>query len=165
MTRWSEFRAEAPIVSEVFERRHAATGNLCFMGTLRADGWPRISPVEPAFFRSDLYLVGMANTRKFHDLARDPRFTVHTATVDTEVKEDDAKIWGVVEDMTDPELHQAFAQDLFDRSGFDLRGHTFDHFFRCDVHGGAAARIRENRFEVVLAKPGEGERVIPKHDP
>ncbi len=162
MTRWTEFRTGAPIVSEVFERRHAATGNLCFLGTLRADGWPRISPVEPAFFEGDLYLVGMPNTRKFDDLARDPRFTVHTATVDTEVKEDDAKVWGVVTDIGDRELHQSFAEDLFDRTGFDLRGETFDHFFRCDVHGGAAARIRDGKFEVVLAKPGEPERVVPK---
>lgn len=162
MTRWTDFRAEAPIVSEVFARRHAATGQLCFLGTLRADGWPRISPVEPAFFGGDLYLVGMPNTRKFDDLARDPRFTVHTATVDTEMKDDDAKLWGEVTDIHDSELHRGFAEDLFVRIGFDLREHTFDHFFRCDIHGGAAARIRNGRFEVILAKPGENERVIPK---
>lgn len=162
MTRWRDFSAEAPIVSEVFRRRHAATGNLCFLGTLRADGWPRISPVEPGFFGDDLFLLGMPGTRKFDDLGRDPRFTVHTATVDTEVKEDDAKVWGVVEDVADPALHQAFAEDLFERTGFDLRGQAFDHFFRCDLHGGAAARIRDGAFEVVVAKPGEGERVIPK---
>lgn len=162
MTRWSEFAAEAPIVSEVFERRHAATGQLCFLGTLRADGWPRISPVEPSIFRGDLYLLGMPHTRKFEDLARDPRFTVHTATVDTEVKDDDAKLWGVVEDIADPELHRAFAEDLFARTGFDLREHTFDHFFRCDIHGGAAARIRDGKFEVVVAKPGSAEKVIPR---
>lgn len=162
MARWSEYAAGAPIVSEVFQRRHAATGQLCFLGTLRADGWPRISPVEPTFFREDLYLLGMPDTRKFDDLARDPRFTVHTATVDTEVTEDDAKIWGVVEDIPDTDLHQALAVDLFERTGFDLRGETFQHFFRCDIHGGAAARIRDGKFEVVLARAGEDERVVPK---
>ncbi|WP_432559636.1 pyridoxamine 5'-phosphate oxidase family protein [Granulicoccus sp. GXG6511] len=163
MARWAEFAAGAPIVSEVFRRRHAATGQLCFLGTLRADGWPRVSPVEPVFFGDDLFLIGMPNTRKFDDLARDPRFTVHTATVDTEVKDDDAKIWGVVEDDLDANVHRAIAEDMFARTGFDLRGETpFQHCFRCDISGGSAARIRAGRFEVVLARTGTAERVIPK---
>ena len=34
------------------------------------------------FFEGRLILVGMPNTKKFQDLARDPRFSLHTATVD-----------------------------------------------------------------------------------
>ncbi len=50
MTTWDEFTTGAPQISEIFRRRHTATGNLCMLGTLRSDGWPRISPVEPRIF-------------------------------------------------------------------------------------------------------------------
>lgn len=69
------------------------------LGTLRSDGFPRISPMEPRFFEDELWISGMPNTTKFNDLARDPRFCLHTATVDTHVGDGDAKLWGVVEDV------------------------------------------------------------------
>jgi hypothetical protein len=47
----------------------------------------------------------MPGTAKFRDLARDPRFCLHTATVDTQVKDGDAKVWGLVEDIQDAALH------------------------------------------------------------
>ena len=52
----------------------AATGNLCLLGTLRSDGFPRISPIEPRIFEGMLVIAGMPNTTKFNDLARDPKF-------------------------------------------------------------------------------------------
>jgi hypothetical protein len=67
------------------------------IATLRADGSPRISPMEPRIFEGELVLVGMPGTTKFHDLDRDPRFCLHTATVDTEVADGDAKLWGQAE--------------------------------------------------------------------
>ena len=85
MALWTDFAAAAPRIAEVFTRRHAATGNLCMLGTLRPDGFPRISPMEPRFLEGDLWLVGMPHTAKFADLRADPRFALHTATVDTQV--------------------------------------------------------------------------------
>ncbi|OOK63921.1 hypothetical protein BZL30_9346 [Mycobacterium kansasii] len=51
---------------------------------LRSTGFPRISPMEPHIFENRLLLPGMPGTTKFRDLARDPRFCLHTATVDTQ---------------------------------------------------------------------------------
>ena len=77
------------------------------LGTLRSDGFPRISPMEPRFFEDELWISGMPNTTKFNDLARDPRFCLHTATVDTHVGDGDAKLWGVVEDVQDAPVAEA----------------------------------------------------------
>jgi Pyridoxamine 5'-phosphate oxidase len=85
MASWGEFVAQAPRVSEIFLRRHAATGGLCMLGTLRSDGYPRISPIEPRITDAHMWISGMPNTFKLRDLSRDPRFTLHTATVDTHV--------------------------------------------------------------------------------
>src|SRR5690242_13644611 len=125
MTSWDEFTVAAPRIATVFTRRHAATGNLCMLATLRSDGYPRISPMEPGIFEGELCLTGMPGTTKFRDLARDPRFCLHTATVDTHVGDGDAKLWGVVRHVPDPALHERFAVDLFERTGFDVRGQKF----------------------------------------
>ena len=121
MALWTDFAAAAPRIAEVFTRRHAATGNLCMLGTLRPDGFPRISPMEPRFLEGDLWLVGMPDTAKFADLAADPRFALHTATVDTQVGDGDAKLWGRVEDVRDEALHQRFAVAVYEDIGVDLR--------------------------------------------
>jgi hypothetical protein len=52
------------------------------IATLRADGSPRISGIEAVFEDGELVFGSMANARKGADLHRDPRFAVHTATVD-----------------------------------------------------------------------------------
>ena len=90
MATWTQFTEGAPRIAAVFTRRHAATRKLCMLATLRSDGFPRISPIEPRIFEEQLWLVGMPNTTKFRDLDRDPRFCLHTATVDTEVGDGDA---------------------------------------------------------------------------
>lgn len=124
MTSWNDFTEAAPRIAAVFARRHAATGNLCMLATLRADGFPRISPVEPRFFEDHLWIPGMPGTTKFRDLARDPRFCLHTATVDTGVEDGDAKLWGMVDDVRDKALRQRFAEDVFQQTGLDIQGQT-----------------------------------------
>jgi hypothetical protein len=121
---WEEFAEEAPRVAEVFLRRHAATGNLCMLATLRSDGYPRISPMEPGIFEGRLVLVGMPNTTKFRDLGRDPRFCLHTATVDAYVGDGDAKLWGLAINLQDKDVHERFAQHLLEKGGPDVRGRS-----------------------------------------
>lgn len=52
------------------------------IATLRADGSPRISGIEARFEDGDLMFGSMPNSRKGADLDRDPRFALHSATVD-----------------------------------------------------------------------------------
>jgi Pyridoxamine 5'-phosphate oxidase len=162
VTTWSEFRTAAPRISAVFSRRHAAARNLCLLATIRSDGFPRISPMEPRIFEGQLWLVGMPNTTKFRDLGRDPRFCLHTATVDTYVSEGDAKLWGVVEDVPDQALHQRFAADLFAETGLDLRGQPFDHLYAADIVGASSLEVVDSQLEITIWKPGQPERVTRK---
>jgi Pyridoxamine 5'-phosphate oxidase len=163
MTTWTEFTEGAPRIAAVFARRHAATGHLCMLATLRSDGYPRISPMEPKIFEGELWLIGMPGTTKFRDLTRDPRFCLHTATVDTEVSDGDAKLWGAVRDVPDRALHQRFAAALFEETGFDLRGQEFDHFFAADLTGASAVEVGGGHMDVTIWKPGAPERVVRKH--
>jgi hypothetical protein len=163
MTTWKDFADGAPRIAEIFTRRHAAAGNLAMLATLRSDGFPRISPIEPRVFEDELWLVGMPDTTKFRDLGRDPRFCLHTATVDTQVTDGDAKLWGVVRDVRDTALHRRFADDLFAETGFDLRGQEFDTFYGADLTGGSAVEVEDGHMDVTIWKPGEPERVVRKH--
>lgn len=52
------------------------------IATVRADGSPRISGIETVFEDGELIFGSMANARKGADLGRDPRFALHSATVD-----------------------------------------------------------------------------------
>jgi hypothetical protein len=52
------------------------------IATLRADGSPRISGIEAAFDDGELVFGSMPKARKGADLRRDPRFALHSATVD-----------------------------------------------------------------------------------
>lgn len=161
MVDWDKFAGEAPQIAEVFLRRHSKTGNLCLLATLRPDGSPRISPMEPGIFEGLLVLLGMPNTSKFRDLERDPRFELHTATVDPYVGDGDAKVWGDARNVQDTDLHGRFAQHLFDESGMDLRGQKFDPFFVGDLVGASSVGFINGQLTITTWRPGQGERSAP----
>lgn len=161
MVDWKQLAEQAPSIAEVFVRRHRATGNLCLLATLRADGSPRISPMEPRIVAGRLVLVGMPNTWKFRDLERDARFELHTATVDPHVGDGDAKVWGRVRNVPDPGLHARFAQELFDESGFDLRNEVFDPFFVGDLDGASSVGFVNGQLTITTWTPGQGEQAAP----
>jgi hypothetical protein len=81
MTAWLDVeRAEpefAQRVKGLFDAHKHKT-----IATLRADGSPRISGIEAAFEDGELAFGSMPNARKGADLRRDPRFALHSATVD-----------------------------------------------------------------------------------
>ncbi|SDZ29893.1 Pyridoxamine 5'-phosphate oxidase [Asanoa ishikariensis] len=162
MATWQDFVEEAPRVSEIFQRRHAATGNLCLLATVRADGSPRISPIEPRVFEGRLLLVGMPHTTKFADLARDGRFCLHTATADPHVGDGDVKLFGAVRNDQDRALHQRFADALFAENGFDLRGQEFDPFYVAELSSASSVTIDDGELTITIWKPGQGERVVRK---
>lgn len=52
------------------------------IASVRADGSPRISGIEAIFEDGELVFGSMPNARKGADLRRDPRFALHSATLD-----------------------------------------------------------------------------------
>jgi len=81
MAAWHDVeRAEPEFARRVrglFDARRHKT-----IATLRADGSPRISGIEAVFEEGGLFFGSMPNARKGADLRRDPRFALHSATVD-----------------------------------------------------------------------------------
>jgi Pyridoxamine 5'-phosphate oxidase len=81
MTAWQEVeRAEPKFAGRV--RTLFDAGRHKTIATVRADGSPRISGIEANFEGGELVFGSMPNARKGADLRRDPRFALHSATVD-----------------------------------------------------------------------------------
>lgn len=81
MTKWQDVERADPEFAQrvrglLDAHRHKT------IATLRADGSPRISGIEVVFEDGELVFGSMPNARKGADLRRDPRFALHSATVD-----------------------------------------------------------------------------------
>ena len=59
-------------------RRTAGGPGVLLVATIRRDGTPRLSPVEPFVLDGELWLSMMLGSRKAADLQRDPRVLVHS---------------------------------------------------------------------------------------
>jgi hypothetical protein len=81
MTAWQDVEKATPDFAQrvrgLFDAHRHKT-----LATVRADGSPRISGIETVFENGELVFGSMPNARKGADLRRDPRFALHSATVD-----------------------------------------------------------------------------------
>ncbi len=91
--RWDEFAAACPELAALGEERLRAR-ELCLVGTLRRNGWPRITPVEPDFVDGELMLGMMWRSPKALDLERDTRLVVHSIVSSRMGTEGDFKLYG-----------------------------------------------------------------------
>jgi hypothetical protein len=99
MPRWDEVVRGAPELAAAVQARFEAHRHKV-LGTLRADGSPRLSGIEVTFRDGELWLGMMPDSRKAFDLRRDPRLALHSATVDPELLEGDARISGRAVEVT-----------------------------------------------------------------
>jgi hypothetical protein len=116
--RWGDYERLAPELAGLglaaFRKEH----NMCLIGTLRADGWPRISAQEVYLVEGELLLGMMRKSRKSMDLERDPRITVMTPQAEREPTHGDFKLYGRALDVTGPALREAYGRTIFDAIGW-----------------------------------------------
>jgi predicted pyridoxine 5'-phosphate oxidase superfamily flavin-nucleotide-binding protein len=84
--RWHDFEREAPGLARRGRRALQRPG-IAILATLRHDGSPRISPIEPFFVRGHLVLGLMLWSAKARDLEREPRCELHNAVRDVDASE------------------------------------------------------------------------------
>ncbi|WP_346280550.1 pyridoxamine 5'-phosphate oxidase family protein [Pseudonocardia sp.] len=82
MAMWNDIENAEPEfaarVRKIFDAHKHKT-----LATLRSDGSPRISGIEAQFADGELTFGSMPGARKGADLRRDPRFALHSASVDS----------------------------------------------------------------------------------
>lgn len=90
---WSEFEAAVPELARLGRERFERAG-LALLGTIRRDGSPRISPIEPHLAVGQLLLGMLPRSLKALDLHRDPRCVVHSCVSDPDGREGEFKLYG-----------------------------------------------------------------------
>jgi pyridoxamine 5'-phosphate oxidase-like protein len=156
--RWDGFAEACPEIAdraaERFRRRE-----LCMLGTLRADGSPRISPCELDLCEGHLILGMMWQSRKALDLLHDPRCVLHSCTTDRMGTEGDAKISARARDVRDPELRRAYREAVKARIDWAPEEPSF-HAFSIEVVSAGFITFAEPRTALAW-DPIRGTRTLP----
>jgi len=141
---WAEIEGATPDLAR-FARTLLEAHVHKTIATLRVDGSPRISGIEAKFIDDDLWFGSMPGSRKSADLARDPRFSLHSGSIDPPGWEGDAKLSGVAEEVTDPgrklELFRAMgAEEVSDDSAL----------YRADIDELSVTRLTAAKDELAI---------------
>ena len=154
MTSWAELEVAEPELASAVRERFEAHG-FGLLATLRLDGAPRISGVEPLFAIGELWLGMMPGSRKALDLLRDPRFALHCATIDRALVTGDAKLSGraiaIHDEATIANYRSAFALS----AGYPPPAGPFP-LFRADILDLSTIRSDGTRLEIEWWREGEG---------
>ncbi len=122
------------------------------IATLRRDGSPRISGTEAKFANGELWFGAMWRSRKALDLRRDPRFALHSASIDPPAWEGDAKVSGYVEEIDDDELKNRLVAGAAETPSGPW------HLFFARISEVVVVRLSDARDQLVIElwKDGEG---------
>jgi len=140
--RWAQLQEAHPDFAAGVRQRFAAYRHHV-LGTLRADGSPRLTGLEADIRDGELWLGMMPNSRKVLDLRRDPRFALHAnpgSGSEAEMAYGDVRVSGLAVEVTDaetmarytagvpdgevPEVFHLFRAELTEvvRTSLDLEG-------------------------------------------
>ena len=155
MPSWSQFEAAAPELAAAVRDRLDAHKHKT-IATLRADGSPRISGTETQLADGELWIGSMWQALKARDLQRDPRFALHSGSDEPEAWGGDAKLAGVVEEITEPER-------VKERNG-EAAASGPSHLFRLDLREVSTVGLDAERKHLVITvwTPERGVRTMKR---
>ena len=90
---WQDVELAAPELARLGMAR-LSSARVALLGTLRRDGSPRISPIEPSTAGGQLLIGAMAWSAKASDLRRDPRYALHSVVTGPDTGEGELKLSG-----------------------------------------------------------------------
>ena len=158
---WEAFQEDAPELAALAEERFERTG-LCLVGTITADGHPRISPIEPFIVDGELLLGMIWRSKKALDMERDPRITVHSTVSDRNNDEGDFKLYGRALNVSDPKLRTHYADTL--EVKIDWRPPEPFHLMRVDIER-AGFVVFGSKPQALAWDPERGIRRLPMASP
>lgn len=164
MASWKSFASQAPELAQKVKGRFAAHG-LGTLATIRRDGSPRLSGVEPMIALDELWVGMMRDSVKSRDVRRDPRMALHSAGIDKDVTEGDAKVSGVAELVTEPDVIRAFATE-FSRQRDEKSPEPMElppmDLYRIDITEATYLIPVVDHLEITFWRDGVGASVIDR---
>jgi hypothetical protein len=158
---FAEMETQAPELGRHARDRFEATG-LCLVGTLRSDGWPRISPVEPLIFEGQLYLGMMPGSTKSRDLVRDPRCLVHSTIADKDGTEGEVKLYGRARRIVDENEIERYCVRLEAAIGWRPKGPQDFDLWALDLTRGAYQQFGGDQQRFTVWESGEAVRTVSR---
>jgi hypothetical protein len=135
-----ELHAHAPTIAAFVEEKIERTG-LCFLATTRADGWPRVSPLELSVCDGWIYMGSMPGAMKALDLDRDGRCCLITPLADRDDVGGEGKLFCRARRVEDVAEHEAVRAVFTERTGYDMGELGAAPVFRFEIEGAAHQRL------------------------
>jgi len=129
--RWSDLEDRQPRLAAKARERLLEPGVLLVV-SLRRDGTPRLSPVEPYVLDGRLLLSMLWGSHKARDLQRDPRVLVHGVVTGPDGGEGELKLRGRAVEVSDRRLQGHYAAAVAEDLGWRPEVGWF-HLFEVDV--------------------------------
>jgi hypothetical protein len=129
--RWDDLHAQQPRLGAVANDRLLGPG-VVLVATIRRDGTPRLSPVEPFVLDGDLWLSMLLGSLKATDLHRDPRVLVHSVVTGPNGEDGELKLRGTAVAADDHDIQQRYADAVAAALPWSPEVGRF-HLFRVDV--------------------------------
>jgi hypothetical protein len=161
---FAELEKQAPELAERARERFAATG-LSLVGTLRSDGWPRISPCEPLIHEGQLYLGMMPASMKSLDLGRDPRCVVHSTVSDKDGTDGEVKLYGLARRIADADEIERYCVALEAAIGWRPQGPDDFDLWVLDIVRGAHMVFGGGDMRFIVWEPGREARTAVRKAP
>jgi hypothetical protein len=129
--KWSELERCQPRLAEVGRQRLLGPG-VVLVATIRRDGTPRLSPVEPLIMDGVLWLSMLWRSQKAMDLMRDPRVLVHGVVTSRDGGEGEFKVRGHARNEQDEGVQRRYAETVTRELGWKPEPGHF-HLFAIDI--------------------------------
>lgn len=155
MTGWQEFADQEPELAAA-ARARLESARHHVLATVRADGAPRVSGTEVAWYGGQLTLGSMPGARKARDLQRDGRFALHTNPGDGTMTDPDVKIAGVATEVTGDE-QAAWVTEV-------QPPQSDAHLFRCAITEVVTTEVSDDQTHLVITSwtPERGVRTFKR---
>ena len=145
MPTFHDLESAAPPIAAFLGERIATTG-LCLIGTTRADGWPRVSPMELSIIDGRLYVGSMPNAVKAQDLQRDPRCCVITPLADKDDLAGEVKAFCRAREIGDPAEWERVRAIWKEAMDLDIGDPGGSHVFELDIEAAAWQRVEGDEW-------------------
>jgi hypothetical protein len=156
--RWADFELQQPRFAALGREKLGGPG-VVLVGTVRKDGSPRISPVEPLFWNGDLWLSMGLGTMKARDLYRDPRILVHSVVTNRDGGDGEFKVRGRAVPEAAPELNARVADAIAANLGWRPEVGHF-HLFRIELDDATFIHWDDRNNDQYLSRWPEGREQV-----
>jgi hypothetical protein len=146
---WTDLTRHQPRLAARAHERLIAPGVLLVV-TIRADGTPRLSPVEPLVLDGRLLLSMLWQSRKARDLLRDPRVLLHGIVTSRDGGDGEVKVRGTARPEQDTQAQQRYAETAAAELGWQPQVGRF-HLFEVDLEHLTSIRYDDSTGDQYVA--------------